>query len=165
MQCALLKPIVIRKLMSMEQYRYVHSVMLLEWIADDKLLTLQKKNMNSLTSLSKTNKNTFYFIVCLPRIMDLRTIFLWYSIKSNFKQKISTSVKLRENCRYSELFWSAFSRIRTRITPDSDSFYAVTVKGKSRFIKRISCLNTLFEKTWILSVKKKFPENYDPIRL
>ena len=42
---------------------------------------------------------------------------------------------VREKCPYSELFWSAFSRvqtkygeilkIRTRITPNTDSFYAV----------------------------------------
>ena len=31
------------------------------------------------------------------------------------------------NCPYSELFWSVFSRIRTesRITPNTDTFYAV----------------------------------------
>ena len=39
---------------------------------------------------------------------------------------------LREKCPYSELFWSAFSRIRTefgkirtRITPNTDTFYSV----------------------------------------
>ena len=49
-------------------------------------------------------------------------------------------IALRENCQYSELFWSAFSRIRieygeiqsvcakmpTRITPNTDTFYAVS---------------------------------------
>ena len=28
-------------------------------------------------------------------------------------------------CPYSELFWSVFSRIRTRIIPNRDTFYAV----------------------------------------
>ena len=32
---------------------------------------------------------------------------------------------LREKCPYSELFWSTFSPIRTRITPNTDTFYAV----------------------------------------
>ena len=31
---------------------------------------------------------------------------------------------LRKKCSYSELFWSAFSRIRTRITPNTDTFQA-----------------------------------------
>ena len=42
------------------------------------------------------------------------------------------SLTLRKKCPYSELFWSVFSRIRTenekireRITPNTDSFYAV----------------------------------------
>ena len=30
-------------------------------------------------------------------------------------------------CPYSGLFWSAFSRIRTRITPKTDTFYAVNL--------------------------------------
>ena len=36
-------------------------------------------------------------------------------------------MSLREKCPYSELFWSAFYRIRTRITPNTDTFYAVNV--------------------------------------
>ena len=32
---------------------------------------------------------------------------------------------LRKNCPYSELFWSAFSRIRTRISPNTDTFHSV----------------------------------------
>ena len=32
---------------------------------------------------------------------------------------------LHKKCPYSELFWSAFSRIRTRITPNTDTFHAV----------------------------------------
>ena len=43
---------------------------------------------------------------------------------------------LPEKCPYSELFWSAFSRIqsecremRTRITPNTDTFYAVILSN------------------------------------
>ena len=32
---------------------------------------------------------------------------------------------MREKCLYSELFWSACSRIPTRITLNTDTFYAV----------------------------------------
>ena len=63
---------------------------------------------------------------------------------------------LREKCPYSELFWSVFSRIRTeygemrsispysvrmrmqtRITPNTDTFYAVIVRTWTRQIRRI----------------------------
>ena len=43
----------------------------------------------------------------------------------HFLQFLKFCVPLREKCPYSELFWSAFSRIRTRITPNNDTFYAV----------------------------------------
>ena len=35
------------------------------------------------------------------------------------------TMTLRKKCPYSEFFWSAFSRIRTRITPNTDTFHAV----------------------------------------
>ena len=45
-------------------------------------------------------------------------------------KKISNELNLRitlhKNSPYSELFWSA-GKIRTRITPNTDSFYAVLV--------------------------------------
>ena len=44
---------------------------------------------------------------------------------------------LREKCPYSELFWSVFSRIpkmRTRITPNTDTFYAV-IPSENAFLK------------------------------
>ena len=34
---------------------------------------------------------------------------------------------LRKKCPYSELFWSIFSRIRSRITPNMDTFHAVSL--------------------------------------
>ena len=56
---------------------------------------------------------------------------------------VSAYDTLRKMCPYSELFWFAFSRVRTehgeirsmrsRITPNMDTFHAVTVRlrGKS----------------------------------
>ena len=41
-----------------------------------------------------------------------------------FRQKETT---LRKKCPYSELFWSERGKIRTRITPNTDTFYAVSV--------------------------------------
>ena len=37
-----------------------------------------------------------------------------------------TGFTLRKICPYAELFWSIFSRIRTRITPNTVAFYAVS---------------------------------------
>ena len=44
----------------------------------------------------------------------------------------NVTLTLREKCPHSELFWSVFSRIpskcrkiRTRITPNTDTFYSV----------------------------------------
>ena len=66
------------------------------------------------------------------------SVFVWYScenkckliggnasnnLKKTKKNKLTTS--LLEKCPYSELFWSSFSSIRTRITPNKDTFYAV----------------------------------------
>ena len=44
---------------------------------------------------------------------------------------------LREKCPYLELFWSVFSpnawEIRTRITPNTDTFHAVSSLGTKYF--------------------------------
>ena len=41
---------------------------------------------------------------------------------------------LREKCPYSELLWSVFSQIRTRITPNTDTFYALTMMQKTKIL-------------------------------
>ena len=63
---------------------------------------------------------------------------------------------LRKKCPYSELFWSAFSRIWTEygeilciqsecgkmrfgITPNMDTFYAVVITEKLKYFGRIKC--------------------------
>ena len=35
-------------------------------------------------------------------------------------------ITLREKCPYSELFWCGCGKMQTRITPDTDTFYAVS---------------------------------------
>ena len=37
------------------------------------------------------------------------------------------TISLREKCPYSEFFWSVFSRIRTRKTPNMGTFYAAFI--------------------------------------
>ena len=54
-----------------------------------------------------------------------------------FSEKFYNS-SFPENCPYSELFWTVFSRIRTRITQNMDSFHAVGISAI--FIIRISVL-------------------------
>ena len=51
---------------------------------------------------------------------------------------------LRKKCPYSELFWSAFFRIRTRITSNTDTFYAVIIFiGNSSLSKLSSSVNVV----------------------
>ena len=56
-----------------------------------------------------------------------------------YQSEIINLVPLREKCPYSEFFWSAFSRIRneysrmqTRKTPNTDTFYVVKVVKKKQ---------------------------------
>ena len=59
------------------------------------------------------------------------------SSRSNFRGRNSSygcskgqNLSLPKKSPYSELFWAAFSRIRTRMTPNMDSFHAVFTKQK-----------------------------------
>ena len=77
----------------------------------------------------------------------------FFQQKSSFL-KLSVKITLREKCQYLELFWSVFSRIRTRVTPNTDTFYAVQAIRKLgginfRCIWSLSCssdLNLLLQK-------------------
>ena len=44
---------------------------------------------------------------------------------------------MRKKCPYSEFFWSAFSRIRTKKTPNTDTFYAVLNRPKCKGPKNL----------------------------
>ena len=55
---------------------------------------------------------------------------------------------LPEKCPFSELFWSVFSRIWTRITPNTDIFHAVKDQWKE-----------ILSKYSILAKRYKFPHN------
>ena len=78
-------------------------------------------------------------------------------IHNTFKRALSDIclIRLRKKCPYSELFWSAFSRLRTeygvslriqsecgkmrtRITPNTDTFHAVTGNGMNEFIMSLA---------------------------
>ena len=77
--------------------------------------------------------------ITLKAINQQNEIKNFIKIDINFpKMTQSKFLTLREKCPYSELFWSGFSRIqteygeqsecrkmRTRITPNTDTFYAV----------------------------------------
>ena len=45
-----------------------------------------------------------------------------------FPEGIKWEHLLREKCPYSEFFWSVISRIRTRKTPNTDTFHSVIIK-------------------------------------
>ena len=78
----------------------------------------------------ETMKHCFYFFFPL-------TMCTWCVHIESWGRFVTTSA-LREKCPYLELFWSAFffaslriqskcEKIRTKITPNKDSFYAVLV--------------------------------------
>ena len=54
--------------------------------------------------------------------------------------KVTARPTLRKKCPYSELFWSAFFRIWTRITPNTDTFQAVLV---TRVIRRLIRIHSI----------------------
>ena len=63
-------------------------------------------------------------------------------IQKYFKLQIKSSYLLREKCPYSGSLWSAFSdiqfecqKIRARITPNMDTFYAVRFAQNSQVLK------------------------------
>ena len=49
-----------------------------------------------------------------------------------FILKIFDEYALREKCPYSELFWFECRKTRTRITPNTDTFYAVMTTSQER---------------------------------
>ena len=86
---------------------------------------------------------SFYFKITdtltLVNIINFIFVFCYYW-NPNTSRKFDVFV-LREKCPYSEIFWPAFSRVtpriqskcgkmRTRITPNTDIFYAVLKFGK-----------------------------------
>ena len=85
---------------------------------------------------------------------------IWFLQKENKRVKLNLHLNLqklesqlpRKKCSYSELFWSAFSRIRTeygvslrfqsecrkmqtKITPNADTFYVVNYSDMKMFLK------------------------------
>ena len=68
---------------------------------------------------------TFFTIFWIKYV----TLFLsaQWVLKLNHQSQWSS---LRKKCRYSELLWSAFSRIRTRTTPNTDTFHSVVIHFK-----------------------------------
>ena len=59
------------------------------------------------------------FIFMYYRQNSFKITLVWY--KSPY---ILGNLALRKKCSYSELLWSVFSCIRTRKTPNTDTFYA-----------------------------------------
>ena len=83
------------------------------------------------------------------------TGFVFERFKQQFQNRVNHWNPLRKKCPYLELFWSVFSRIRTeygeirtlriqsewgkiwtRITPNTDTFYAVAILSRLCSISR-----------------------------
>ena len=81
-------------------------------------------SMGRVITQTRGRSNTGYSYGILVRINVILLVGTLQIIpKKQKKNKLTTS--LLEKCPCSELFWSSFSSIRTRITPNKDTFYAV----------------------------------------
>ena len=67
---------------------------------------------------------------------------------------------LREKCPYSELFWSAISRIWTeygeisRITPNTDTFYAIVLEKVAKCAKKQARARVLLNRNFFLDLDR-----------
>ena len=68
-------------------------------------------------------RKCFIFLICQKNHNWINRTYL----KNCFRNTIIrySWISLCKKCPYSVLFWSAISRIRTRITPNMDTFHAV----------------------------------------
>ena len=73
------------------------------------------------------------FQICGPFLTNSSQHLRSFNPITSYKYNII----LRNRCPYSELFWSSFSRIRTRITPKTDTFYAVSVWDRDLHFEKI----------------------------
>ena len=62
---------------------------------------------------------------------------------------------LREKCSYSEFFWSAFFRIRTRKTPNEDSSYAAILTNAAILVKDKANKNSTFPLPTFHSIERE----------
>ena len=91
-----------------------------------------------------------------------KMLLQWSSLRQMQCRIFSSRILLSEKCSYSEFFWSVFSRIRTeyqskcrkirtRITPNTDIFYAVFYSA----IHSVSCF---------ILLGRSFQSKYEKIR-
>ena len=81
----------------------------------------------------KIFKSTFFYSGHPVAVSEERLFNLFGTLRDKFSWTILGQPSLREKWPYSELFWSVFFRIRTeygeirtRITPNTDTFYTVS---------------------------------------
>ena len=103
--------------------------------------------------------HTFRNASCFPRIDFLNTC-------SRFL--IFSHCSLREKCPYAEFFWSAFSsiwtecrKIRTRKTPNTDTFHAVIIQRLDHILPRNKYIQERLFQT-ITETKKIVFNNKEP---
>ena len=132
---------------------------------------LQKSIMNYDNRWSEhavKQKNQWYnCYVKLGRKPNKLTSMFWNPNWSNFyrpgffHQRVSYKTKcvsLREKCPYSELFWSKCGKIRTRITPNTDTFYPVCINwwcthSKSLSSSTIKFFHMAFEDKFFIATR------------
>ena len=87
---------------------------------------------------------------------------LWYIVMiylSIFSALCST---MRERCPYSELFWSVFSRVRTTISSNTETFYAVQLYQWNISFCKFNMFDSrlAFETYYCVCLKNKTNRNY-----
>ena len=94
-------------------YFLVYSCTVADWNSMGRIITQTRGRSNT--------RYSYGILVTINVILLVGTLQI--ISKKTKKNKLTTS--LLEKCPSSELFWSSFSSIRTRITPNKDTFYAV----------------------------------------
>ena len=77
-------------------------------------------------------------------LLKLQVTLTKFRSATLLKLNFFIGISLREKCPYSELFWSAFSRMTT-ITPNTDTLYAAFFKDFDHTISLIHCRTALFK--------------------
>ena len=79
--------------------------------------------------ISKKKKKKIYhpwYFKQMEIFVSYSYIAFLFSYTLFYNNHMRISQLLSETCRYSEFFWSECVKIRTRKTPNTDTFYAVT---------------------------------------
>ena len=94
-------------------------------------------------------------------------VLFWTTYEMNMvyiKLLLWHTLLLCEKCPYSELFWSVLFRIRTRITPNVDTFYTMSIWEYSNRLWLETLKMLQLSKKWIGSEAIKFHQKLNRLK-